>query len=38
MEIKVVENAKSIESDILVVNLFEGKQTSVEIANKYSVE
>ena len=38
MEIKVVENAKSVKSDILVVNKFEDSLTSVELANKYAVE
>ena len=38
MEIKVVENVKSIESDILVVNLFEGEKTSNDLANEYAVE
>lgn len=37
MEIKVVENTKSIESDILVVNLFEGEKTSNDLANEYAV-
>ena len=38
MEIKVVENAKSIESDILVVNMFEDGKTTCELANTYAVE
>ena len=38
MEIKVVQDAKSIESDILVVNKFEGENTTNELANKYAVE
>ena len=38
MEIKVVENTKSIESDILVVNLFEGEKTSNDLANEYAIE
>ena len=38
MEIKVVDNVKTIESDILVVNLFENEKTSVELANTYAVE
>lgn len=38
MEIKVVENVKSIESDILVVNLFEGQKTSSDLANEYAIE
>ena len=28
MEIKVVENAKSVEVDILVVSMFEGEKTT----------
>lgn len=38
MEIKVVENAASIEADILVVNQFEGEKTSNDLANKYAVD
>lgn len=38
MEIKVVENAKAIASDILIVSLFEGEKTSIELANKYAIE
>ena len=38
MEIKVVENAASIEADILVVNQFEGEKTTNELANKYAIE
>lgn len=38
MEIKVVENAKAIEADILVVNMFEEGQTSSELANTYAIE
>ena len=38
MEIKIVENAASVEADILVVNLFEDGKTSVDLANKYAVE
>ena len=38
MEIKVVQNAKTIEADILVVNKFEGENTTNELANKYAVE
>lgn len=37
MEIKVVENTKAIESDILVVNMFEGEQTSSDLANTYAI-
>lgn len=38
MKINVVENSKSIESDILVVNMFEGEKTISELANKYAIE
>jgi len=38
MEIKVVENAAAIETDILVINQFEGERTSNDLANKYAVE
>ena len=38
MNIEIVENAKTINADILVVNLFEGEKTSEDIANKYAVE
>lgn len=37
MEIKIVENSKLIESDILVVNLFEGEQTTNDLANEYAI-
>ena len=38
MEIRVVENTKDIECDILVVNKFENENTTSDIANKYAVE
>lgn len=38
MEIKVVQDTKSIESDILVVSMFEGENTVCELANKYAIE
>ena len=38
MNIKVVENVLSVESDILVVNLFEGEKTTNELANEYAIE
>lgn len=38
MEIKVVQDVKTIDADILVVNLFEGKKTVSELANKYAIE
>ena len=33
MDIKVINDVKSQECDILVINMFEGKQTSNDIAN-----
>ena len=38
MEIKVVNNTKTIASDILVVNLFEGEKTTSDLANQYAIE
>lgn len=38
MNINVVNNAREFESDALVVNKFEGENTTVEIANKYAIE
>lgn len=38
MEIKVVENTKTVESDILVVNMFEEGKTSNDLANQYAIE
>ena len=38
MEIKVVENSKAINCDLLVVNKFEGENTTSDLANKYAVE
>ena len=38
MKINVVENTKSIESDILVVSMFENKKTVSELANTYAIE
>ena len=37
MEIKVVENSKAVNSDILVVNMFENELTSSDLANQYAV-
>ena len=34
MEIKIVENSKNIDCDLLVVNMFENQKTSNEFANK----
>ena len=38
MEIRVVNNTQELECDALVVNKFEGENTTSEIANKYAVE
>ncbi len=38
MEIKVVNDVKSVSADILVVNLFEEGKTSSDRANKYAIE
>ncbi len=38
MEIKVVQDSKSIESDILVVSMYEGGRTVSDLANKYAIE
>ena len=38
MEIKVVENVKTIECDILVVSLFENERTSIDLANQYALD
>ncbi len=38
MEIRVLENTKDIECDVLVVNMFEGEKTTNELANKYAIE
>lgn len=38
MEIKVSENVSSNPCEVLVVNKFEGENTSVELANKFAVE
>ena len=38
MEIKVVENSKALETDILVVNMFEEGRTSDDLANQYAVD
>lgn len=37
MEIKVVQNSKDVQADILVVSMFEGGQTTSELANKYAL-
>ena len=38
MEIRVVENARGIECDVLVINKFEEENTISDLANKYAVE
>ncbi len=38
MEIRVIENTHNQECDVLVVNKFEGENTTSELANKYAVE
>lgn len=38
MEIKIISDAKTQECDVLIVNMFEGKKTTEDIANKYALE
>lgn len=38
MEIKVVENTQNIECDVLVVNKFEGENTTSDLANTFAVQ
>ena len=38
MEIKIISDVKSQECDILVVNMFDGKETSNELANEYALK
>ena len=38
MEIIVIDNTQNIECDVLVVNKFEGENTTSEIINKYAVD
>lgn len=38
MEIKISNDVKSIECDVLVTGMFEGEKTSQEIANTYAIE
>ena len=38
MKINVVENTKTVESDILVVNMFENEKTTNDLANQYAIE
>ncbi len=37
MEIRVVDNTKAVECDVLVVNMFEGENTTSALANTYAV-
>ena len=36
MEIKIVENAKEILCDVLIINKFEGKETSNALVNRFA--
>ena len=38
MDIKIVENVKDIECDVLIINKFEGKQTACELVNEFLPE
>jgi len=38
MEIKIVDNSKVIECDLLVVSMFEGEKTSSNIANTFAID
>ena len=38
MEIKVSQDVKNLQADVIVVNKFEGEKTSQEIANVYAIE
>lgn len=38
MEIRVIENARGIECDILIINKFENENTTSDLANKYAIE
>ncbi len=38
MEIKITDNVTSVESDILVINMWEGEKTTNSLANEYAVE
>lgn len=38
MEVKIVENAKAIQCDALIINKFEDKPTSSQLVNKYAPE
>lgn len=38
MEIKVVQDVKAIDSDIFVINMFEGEKTISDLANKFALE
>ena len=38
MEVKIVDNAKDIQCDVLIINKFEGENTSSELVNEYAPE
>ena len=38
MGVKIVENAKDIQCDALIINKFEGENTSMDLVNKYAPE
>ena len=38
MEIKIVENIKETKCDVIIINKFEGKETTCELANKFLPE
>ena len=38
MDIKIVENVKDTECDVLIINKFEGKQTDCDLVNEYISE
>ena len=38
MEIKLVENVKEVPCDVLIINKFEGKETTCDLANKFLPE
>ena len=38
MEFKIVENTKDVECDVLIINKFEGKNTSNPLVNRFAPE
>ncbi len=38
MEIKIIEDVKKVECDVIIINKFEGKETSCELVNKFLPE